>query len=107
MGIHPKCPSPDTDEEIEKAKLNSWIEYNENLERSVDMPTYLQRNRSSTIDSSLAMGTLFEGYEDDDSFVESDEINIIPSCSNYDGDGGTRLGNRKREIQLSMKRKRQ
>jgi len=37
--------------------------------------------------SSLAMGTLFEGYEEDDSFMESDEINIIPSCFEYDGDG--------------------
>lgn len=85
-GIYPKCPSPDTDDEIEKAKLKSWIEYTENLEMSVDKPTYLQRNRNSTAGSSLAMGTLFEGYGEDDSFVESDEINIIPSCSEYDGD---------------------
>lgn len=86
VGIYPKCPSPDTDEEIEKAKLNSWIEYTENQELSVDEPTFLQRKRSSTLASSLAMGTLFEGYNEEDSYVESDEINIIPSCTEYDGD---------------------
>jgi len=85
VGIYPKCPSPDT-EEIEEAKLKSWIEYTENQEMSVDKLSFLQRKRSSTIASSLAMGTLFEGYDEEDSYVESDEINIIPSCTEYDGD---------------------
>jgi len=86
VGIYPKCPSPDTDEEIEKAKLNSWIEFTKNQEMSVDKPTFLQRKRNSTRASSLAMDTLFEGYDEEDSFVKSDEINIIPSCTEYDGD---------------------
>lgn len=60
IGIYPKCPSPDSDDEIEKAKLMSWIEFNENCERSVDKPTYLQKNRSATACSTPALGTVFE-----------------------------------------------
>lgn len=85
-GIYPKCPSPDSDDEIERAKLKSWIEYNESLELSVDKPTYLQRSRNTTVCSSPALGTVFEGYDENDSFVESDEINLVLSCTEYDGD---------------------
>ncbi|KAE9543417.1 hypothetical protein AGLY_002217 [Aphis glycines] len=85
-GIYQKCPSPDSDDEIERGKLRSWIEYNESLELSVDKPTYLQRSRSTTTCSSPALGTVFEGYDENDSFVESDEINLVLSCTEYDGD---------------------
>jgi hypothetical protein len=96
-GIYPKCPSPDTYEEIEKAKLVCWIENDENNELSVDKPTYLQRRRNSTACSSLAMSTLFEGYNENDSVVESDEINIIPSSSEYDGDWDSLDGHNDRD----------
>jgi len=85
-GIYPKCPSPDSDDEVEKAKLMSWIEYNGGLELSVDKPTFLQRSRNTTVCSSPALGTVFEGYDENDSFVESDEINLVLSCTEYDGD---------------------
>jgi hypothetical protein len=73
-------------EEKGKAKVEYWIEFSENFELSVDTPTYLQRNRKSSLGSSAAMTTIFESYDDEDSFVESDEINLVLSCTEHDGD---------------------
>lgn len=82
---YPRCPSPESDEDIQK--LNYWVEYNDDgPEYSVDRPKYLQQIRGCpSIGSSAAMGTIFEGLNDD-SFAESDEINLPLSCTEYDGD---------------------
>ncbi|XP_022164208.1 uncharacterized protein LOC111029501 [Myzus persicae] len=87
--LYPVCPSPDTEDELQK--LNNWIEYEKGgAEYSVDKPRALQKRRTSTLrSSSLGMGTLFEGYEDDDSYIDSDEINLAAMCSEYDGDYST------------------
>ena len=68
--------------------MNNWIEYEEGGEEySIDKPRVLQKRKTSTLrTSSLGMGTLFEGYEDDDSYIDSDEINLGAMCSEYEAD---------------------
>lgn len=88
--IYPRWPSADTEDELEK--IRNWIEYDkESRELSVDTPTALQRTRSQT-PSSVALGTLFEGFSDNDSYIESDEINIRTMQSEYDADQSTDEG---------------
>lgn len=81
--LYPRCPSPETDDELDK--IRNWIEYNEDgREYSVDTPTVLQSTRSRS--SSSALGTLFEGFNENDSYIESDEINIREIDSEYEAD---------------------
>lgn len=82
--IYPRCPSPDSEDKVKK--LNNWIEYKEDGEEySVDSPTYHQVI-SSSARTSPAMGTIFDGYDEEDSYMDSDEINLASSHSEYDGD---------------------
>jgi len=86
--LYPVCPSPDTEDELQK--LSNWIEYKSGDEYSVDKPRVVQKRRTSSLrTSSLGMGTLFEGYDDNDSYIDSDEINLQVMCSEYDGDYST------------------
>jgi len=84
--IYPRCPSPETDDELDK--IRNWIEYNEEgREYSVDTPTVLQSTRSRS--SSSALGTVFEGFNENDSYIESDEINVREIDSEYEADNGS------------------
>jgi len=80
--IYPRCPSP----------------YKDNGEEySVDRPTYHQII-SSSARTSPAMGTIFEGCDGEDSYMDSDEINLAPSHSEYDGDWDSTDENENSEV---------